>query len=214
MIDNEIIDEISSVYINNKKTETLLNDLRQDININFWASQFCSEEYFENFDLAQNLFEYSLMKCESWRDYKELAFSVGKSSGFNDKEWAKKLIITAITKVTILRDLRTLADDLARENDSFYDREMAMELYKEALEKSKSAYDFYCVAESLCDKDLLDDKDWARDVYQKAIEVAADSDELTYIADSIAHEDNLDDEEWSSELYSIAEEFEGNTELA
>lgn len=210
MIDNKIIEEITSTYSEHEKIIDILNDIKQDANITFWADKFCSEEFSSNCDLAQPLFEYALHNCEEYRDYKELAFRVGNSNGFDDKEWANKLIMTAITKITNLRDLRVLADDLAQENNSFYDRGISMELYKEAIEKSKSAYDFYCIAESLCNKDLLDDKDWATDIYQKAIEVAADSDELTYIADSIADEDNLDDEKWSEELYLIAEEFAGN----
>jgi len=213
MLDNEIIDEIASSYSEHEKIETILNDIKQDVNINYWADRFCSPAFYENFDLAQSLFEYSLNKCESYRDYKELAFSVGNSDGFDDKDWSKKLIMTAITKVTTLRDLRVLADDIAVQNRGFYDRSIASEIYKEAIEKSSTAYEYYCIAESLCNKSLLDDKDWATDIYQKAIEAAADADELTYIADSIADEDNLDDEEWSNELYLIAEEFEGKKEL-
>lgn len=213
MIDNEIFDEIASTYSEHEKIEIILDEIKHDINLNAWANRFCTESFYANFDLAQSLFEYSLSRCETYRDYKDLAFSVGNSNGFNDKEWATKLIMTAITKITLLRDLRVLADDLSRVNSSFYNRDIAYELYKEAIEKSKSAYDYYCIAESLCNKELLDDKDWATDIYQKAIESAQDADELTYVADSIAHEDNLDDEEWSNELYLIAEEFEGKKEL-
>lgn len=120
----------------------------------------------------------------------------------------KKLIQTAITQITILRDLRSLADDLATKSSKFYDREMAMEIYKEVIEKAQTAYDFYCVAESLCNKDMIDDKDWAIEVYKKGIEVSKNTDELTALADSIADEDGLNDELWSEELYAIAEAFE------
>ncbi len=213
MLDSEVLEEINSTYMENKKLPEIMKDLNQDVNITYWAGKFCTQEYYENIDLAEILFEYSLEKCETWRDYKELAFAVGNSSGFDDKEWARELIDKATQKVEILRDLRSLADAIATENLSFYDRGYATELYKEALEKSTTAYEFYCIAESLCNKAMLDDKDWAIDVYQKAVECAADSDELTYIADSIADEENLADEEWAQELYKIAEEFEGTKEL-
>lgn len=213
MIDNEILEEIASTFAGHEKLDDILNDLKQNVNVIYWANAFTSEAFNENMDLAEALFEYALNVCEDYRDYKELAFAVGNSHGYDDKVWAKELLYKAIEKVERLRDLRVLADEIARKNDNFYEPQVAMELYKEALEKSQTAYDFYCIAESLCSKELLDDKDWATDVYQKAVEVAQDADELTYIADSIADENNLDDESWADELYAIAEEYENGKEL-
>lgn len=213
MIDNEIIEEIESTYAQNEKLPTILNDINNDTNLAYWAGKFSTEEYFENFDLAQVLFEYAVKKAQTWREYKELAFAVGHSNGYDDKTWARELLNIAITKVTILRDLRTLADALCEKNESFYDRGLAAELYKECIEKAKSAYDFYCIAESLCSSSLLDDKDWAGDVYEMAVNKAENADELTYIADSIADEENLEDEEWAEELYKAAEEFQGQDNI-
>ena len=158
------------------------------------------------------MYEYLLENAKEFRDFKTLAFAVGTTNGLNDKEWARDLINIAIPKITLLRDLRVLADDIATKNLHFYDRGLAMELYKEALEKSTTAYDFYCIAESLANVHLLNDKEWAIEVYQKAIEASKDSDELTYIADSIADEDTLNDEKWADELYEIAQEFDGTKE--
>lgn len=213
MIDNEILDEIAASYAEHEKLNQILEDLKQDINVIYWGERFCEEAFYHNVDLSEALFEYAFEKCEDYRDYKALAFAVGKTGGFDDKEWAKELIDTAVTKVVLLRDLLYLADAVATKNASFYDRGYASALYKEAIEKSKTAYEFYCIAESICQKGMLDDQDWAQDVYQKAIEAAQDADELAYIADSIADEDNLGDEEWAEELYKIAEEFEGTKEL-
>jgi hypothetical protein len=208
-MDSEILEEIESTYASFENLNKILSEIKKEGYINYWASQFCKTEYFENFDLAQSMFEYSLSQAQTWRDYKELAFAVGNSHGYDDKTWARELLNIAITKITVLRDLRILADAVCEKNDAFYDRGMSSELYKEVIEKSKNAYDFYCVAESLCASDLLDDKDWAAQVYEMAIEKAESADELTYIADSIAYENNLDDEQWAEELYKIAEEFQG-----
>ena len=213
MIDNEILDELSTTYSDHEKLSSMLNDLKYDVNIVFWGNELTKEAYYSNMDLAEALFEYAFENAKEFRDFKELAFAVGNSSGFDDQEWAKELMNKAIENITLLRDLRILADEVSRKNLGFYDPTMAMSLYKEAIEKSQTAYDFYCIAESLCSKELLDDKDWAMDVYQKAVEAAKDADELTYIADSIADEDNLADEQWAEELYAIAKEFEEGKEL-
>ncbi len=212
MIDNEILEEISATYINHTDFNKIIKDIKEDININFWADKFCSESFYANLDLAQSMFEYSLQKCEDFRAYKELAFVVGNSNAYNDKQWARKLLNTSIVQITSLRDLRVLADELSCENLGFYDREMASSLYKEAIEKSNSAYEFYCIAESLANINLLDDETWAREIFLKAVEVSQNSDELTYIADCVADEDGLNDEEWAQELYKIALEFDGSCE--
>ena len=210
MLDSELIEEIESSYSNNEKLNTILNDIKNDANIVYWAKEFATEKYNSNSDLSAEMFEYAQEKAQDFRDYKELAFAVGNSSGFNDKEWAQELLDKTIEKITRLRDLVVLADDLARKNLGYYDRDLARTIYIEAIDKSKTAYDFYEVAESLCNYELLDDKEWSEEIYQKAVEVCANADELTYIADSIAAE--LGDESWSESLYKLAEDYE-NGEL-
>lgn len=209
MIDNEILEEISSTYVEHNEFDKIIKDIKEDVNINYWADKFCSKTFYDNLDLAQSMFEYSLEKCKDFRSYKDLAFSVGNSNGYNDKKWAKKLLDKTIVEITSLRDLRVLADELATKNLCFYDRELASVLYKEAIEKSNCAYEYYCIAESLSNISMLDDEQWAREIFLKAIEVSQNSDELTYIADAVAEEDGLNDEAWAEELYKIAEEFDG-----
>lgn len=210
MLDSELIEEIESSYAQSEKINDILNDLKNDANIVYWAKEFSTEKYNSNSDLSAEMFEYACEKAENFREYKELAFAIGNSSGFNDKEWAKELLEKSISKITKLRDLVVMADDLARKNLGYYDKDMARGLYVEVIDKSKTAYDFYEVAESLSNYELLNDKEWSEEIYQKAIEVCANADELTYIADSIAME--LGDEVWSESLYKLAEDYE-NGEL-
>lgn len=209
MIDNEIIEEISSSYVEHSLYNNIIKDIKEDVNINYWADKFCTQEYYENVDLAQSMFEYSLDNCKDFRAYKELAFTVGNSNAYNDKEWARELLDKTIVNITSLRDLRVLADELSTKNLNFYDKELARSLYTEAIEKSNSAYEYYCIAESLSNLTMLDDETWAREIFLKAVEVSQNSDELTYIADAVADEDGLNDEAWAEELYEIAAEFDG-----
>lgn len=206
MLDKELIDEIKSSFENKDKINEIINDLTNEVNIIYWADQFSTDEYNNNSDLSAELFEFAKDNCEAYFEYKELAFAIGNSKGFNDKDWAKEILNISISKITRLRDLIVIADDLCRKNLKYYDRDLARSLYVEAIDKSKTAYDFYEIAESLCNIDLLNDNDWAKEIYEKAIEVCESSEELTYIADSIASD--LNDEPWSNELYEIAQEFD------
>lgn len=205
MLDNELIDEIKSSYENSDKLKNILNDITNDANHIYWADKFSTDEYNNNTDLSAEIFEYAQEKAQTYFEFKELAFALGNSNGFNDKDWSKEVLNIAIKKVTRIRELIVIADDISRKNLKYYDKDLARSLYIEAIDKSTTSYEFYEIAESLCNIDLLNDSLWAKEIYEKAIEVCESADELTYIADSIASD--LKDEPWSEELYEAAQEF-------
>lgn len=205
MIDKELFHEITTTFEKHHHINDIKMHLENDINLSFWAHTFSTKEFGKQLDLAHKLFDYALRVAKDFRDYKDYAFYISKQSGLANNDLAREAYNLAITKITILRDLRNIADLLSKKSDSFYDKEMAKVIYAEVIEKSSNAYDFYCTAESLCDKTLQDDKKWAKEVYQMAIDSATDDDELSYIADSIADENNLADEKWADKIYSKIE---------
>lgn len=208
MRDEKLLDEIKNRYALNKNIKKIVNDLGHNVNLCYWANRFCEDEFNNNIELAEALYDEAYERAEEFRDFKELAFNVGKHFGLNDKDWAKELLDETIKKITTLRDLRNLADELAIKNEGFYDVDIASTLYKECLSKAQSSYDFYCIADSLCDVNLLNNKEWAKEVYEAAVNKAQAGDELEYIADAISSENGLNDQEWASSLYASVEEFE------
>ncbi|MCJ8327499.1 MAG: hypothetical protein MJK08_10410 [Campylobacterales bacterium] len=208
MRDEKLLDEIKNRYALDSNIKKIVTDLSHNVNLCYWANKFCSDEFGNNVELAEALFDEASQRAEDFRDYKELAFSVGKRFGLNDTDWAKELLDITIKKITNLRDLRNLADELAKKNDGFYDVKIAATLYNECISKAKSSYDYYCIADSLCDMDLLNDPAWAKEIYILAIKEVSNAEELVYIADAISDEDLLNDQDWASELYASADEFE------
>lgn len=205
MINTELFQEIITTFEKHHQIDEIKTHLENDVNLSFWAHNFSTKEFGKQLDFSHKLFDYALRVAKDFRDYRDYAFYISKDTGLANKELAREAYNLAITKVTILRDLRNIADLLSKESDSFYDKEMAKVIYEEILSKSSSAYDFYCTAESLCDETLLNDKKWASEVYLLAINSATDDNELAYIADSIADEDNLGDEKWADKIYSKIE---------
>ena len=208
MHDKKLLEEIKTIYALNKNIKSMVDDLEHNVNIEYWANKLCSDDFNNNLEIAEALFDEAVENANEFRDYKELAFYVGRSSGINDKDWAKELLDITITKITNVRDLRNLADALANKDSGYTDENIAATLYKECIQKASNAYGFYCIADSLCDPSLLNDKDWAKELYLKAIEVAQTAEELTCIADAIADEDGYNDETWANELHAVAYEHE------
>lgn len=205
MIDTELFQEINNTFKNHKEINELQIALENDINLSLWAHKFSTSEFGKQLDLSHKLFDYAIRVAKEFRDYKDYAFYISKDSGLANKEMAKEAYKLAIPKITILRDLRNLADTLSTKSDSFYDKEMARVVYTEVLEKSSNAYDYLITAESVCNETLLNDKIWAKEIYSMALESATNDDESTYIADSIADEENLGDEKWAEKIYSKTE---------
>ncbi|RXI47481.1 hypothetical protein CRU99_02300 [Malaciobacter mytili] len=199
----QLLQEIETTYKNHKKIKEILKDFEYGINLNNWAYQFTKEDFGKNIELSRKLFHFTLSNASEFRDYIDFAKYISKNDGLSDNELAKEAYKLALSKVTLLRDLRNLADILALKKDSFYDKDMAKEVYKEALLKTTSPYDYLCIAESLCNKDMLNDKVWAKEVYKLAIKASSNSDDLEAIAQSVALEENLDDEEWSNKIFSM-----------
>jgi len=208
MHDKKLLEEIKNVYALNNNIKSLVKDLEHNVNIAYWANRLCGDEFNNNLEIAEALFDEAVENAQEFREYKELAFYVGRSSGINDMDWAKELLDITITKITNIRDLRNLADALANKDSGYTDENIAATLYKECIQKASNAYGFYCIADSLSDSSLLNDKPWAKELYLKAIDVAETSEELTCIADAIADEDGYNDEDWANELHSIAYEHE------
>jgi len=208
MHDKKLLEEIKNVYALNNNIKSLVKDLEHNVNIAYWANRLCGDDFNNNLEIAEALFDEAVENAQEFREYKELAFYVGRSSGINDMDWAKELLDITITKITNIRDLRNLADALANKDSGYTDENIAATLYKECIQKASNAYGFYCIADSLSDSSLLNDKPWAKELYLKAIDVAETSEELTCIADAIADEDGYNDEDWANELHSIAYEHE------
>ncbi len=198
----QLLQEIETTYKDHKKIKQILKDFEYGIYLNTWAYEFSKEEFGKNIELSRKLFHYTLSTATEFRDYMDFAKYISKKDGLADNQLAKEAYKLALSKVTLLRDLRNLADVLALKNDSFYDKDMAKEVYKEALFKTTLPYDYLCIAESLCNESMLDDKIWAKEVYNLAIKASSNSDDLEAIAQSV--EENLDDEKWANKIFSMS----------
>lgn len=206
----DIVEEIRQDLSNNKKLDEILKDLEYEANLARWAHRFSTNEFEKNINLSRKLFHYVLSSAKDYRDYVDFAFYISKKDGLEDNNLAKEAYKLAVTKITLLRDLRTVADILAKEKDSFYDKEMAKSIYSEAIEKATIVYEYLTIAESLSDKELLNDKKWAKEVYQEAIKISSTADEIETIAQSIANEDTLDDDKWANEVFALSSKYKDN----
>lgn len=198
----QLLQEIETTYKNHKKIKQILKDFQYGIYLNNWAYEFSKEEFGKNIELSRKIFHFTLSTATEFRNYIEFATYISKKDGLADEELAKEAYKLALSKVTLLRDLRNLADNLATKKDSFYDKDMAKEIYKEALLKTTLPYDYLCIAESLCNQNMLNDKVWAKEVYKLAIKASSNSDDLEAIAQSV--EENLDDEVWANKIFSMS----------
>lgn len=205
MIDKkQIQEEIRQQYSNHKDFEEILKDFSYDINLSKWAYLFATQKFETNHELSRKVFHYALASSKDFRDYLDFAFYISKEDGLCDNTLAKEAYKLAITKATLLRDIRYVADILSTKDTSFRDENMAKSVYKDAIAQSKTAYDFVAIAESLCDKNMLNDKDFAKEVYELAIKACENSDELEAVAESVAQEDNLFDEKWAAKIFSMS----------
>ncbi|AXH09291.1 hypothetical protein CP960_02155 [Malaciobacter halophilus] len=206
----DIVEEIRQELSDSKSLDEILKDLEYEVNLSKWAYRFSTQEFEKKQNLSRKLFHYVLSNAQDYRDYVDFAYYISKKDGLADDDLSKEAYKLAISKITLFRDLRSIADILAKPKDSFYDENMAKSVYKEAIEKASSAYEYLTLAESLCDKSLLNDKQWAKEVYKLALKIASTSDEYEAIAESILNEDNLDDEKWANEVFSISSKLEDN----
>ncbi|AXX91871.1 hypothetical protein CPU12_06055 [Malaciobacter molluscorum LMG 25693] len=205
MIDKkQIQEEIIQQYSNHDDFDEILRDFSYDINLSKWAYLFATKKFETNHDLSRKVFHYALASSKDFRDYLDFAYYISKEDGLCDNTLAKEAYKLAITKATLLRDMRYIADTLSTKDNSFTDENMAKSVYKDAIKQSNTAYDYVSIAESLCDEKMLNDKEFAKEVYELAIKACENSDELEAIAQSVVQEDNLADETWALKIYSMS----------
>jgi len=195
-----IIEKVRSAYSDNDSLNEIIKDLKSDDCLDYWANNFCSDEYGCRKDLAKSIYEYMEQSAESSSDYCWVARAVCNS--LDDQDWAKILFSKAEkTADDDLSNLTKLAKSLA---DSLKDRDWARKVFKAAEQRTEDPYGFVLLAESILSDAYLGDQDWAKLLFSKAEESAGDFDDFRDVARPIAA--SLGDKDWARKIFKAAEQ--------
>ncbi len=213
-----IINELKLQYQEHEDLEDMLNDLSANDYIDHWASKLCEDEFNNNTNLARNLFEIQETKCDDADSFISLAETVADDEKLNDKDWAKKLLDSAYSKVESLDELKSLANAYLNILD---DKNKAITLYKATQEKLAELADYNSLIEDINNE--LQDKKWAEDIINSAVdnlknaddmfEFAGYSSTITQLGQFIGGEDYLNNKEKAKEIFDMVLLYEGITDL-